>query len=143
MIKKIFKKILGVGAEADVEAKESLRESANKLQIFFEEKVNFVKAEYQLIRKKLENLQDTNYQQGLRYLDRGHVRDAIWRFRIVIKFWPDHLDAYYQLAYALVLNNKLIQAKKVLEDFLAHNPNYDQKAYDLLERVNKSLSDAA
>lgn len=122
---------------------ESFHDKMDKLQKFAGTKIDLGKQEYDLIKKKLENLSETNYQQGLKYLEKGDVRDAILRFRIVIRFWPDYLDAHYQLAYCLVLNNKPHKAKIVLEHLLHDHPTYDRKAYDLLERINQSTSNAA
>lgn len=136
----ILKRLLGISNNQDGKIIESFREKADKLQQFAEEKIEYAKQEYQVTRKKLDNLRETNYHQGLRYLEKGDIRDAILRFRIVVKFWPDYLDAYYQLAYCLMLNKKPHKAKAVLEGFLNNHPNYDQKAYDLLEKINQSLA---
>jgi len=139
MIKRFFKKIVGIRSDEDSKLAESLRNNANKFQEFTEEKISFVKQEYQLIKKKLDNLAETNYQQGLKYLAKGDIRDAILRFRIVVKFWPnEYPDAYYQLAYSLILHNKSDKAKVVLEHFLRDHPSYSHKARELLDKIDKS-----
>lgn len=123
---------------------ESIRGRANKFQKFSVETVDLIKKEYYLVREKLDNLSETNYQQGLKYLEKGDIHDAIFRFRIVIRFWPDQYpDAYYQLAYALILNNKVDKAKSVLEHLVKAHPDYSNKAKELFDRINKSSSDAA
>ncbi len=138
MIVKIFKKILG---RPDAkEAKESkisvnLHEKASKVQKFLEDRFEFANEEFYVIKKKLEDLRETNYNQGLKYLERGDIRDAIFRFRIVRKFWPDLLDAHYHLAYALMLNNKPDKAKVILQGLLLDHPDYDPKARELLNKI--------
>ena len=53
--------------------------------------------------------------------------------------WPDYEDARFFLAYCLTLNNKKIEAKKILEELLQQNPSYDHKAQDLLNDINSKL----
>lgn len=144
MIKKIFKKVFGIRNDEESKMTQSLRENANKIQEFTQEKISFAKREYQIIKKKLDNLAETNYQQGLKYLAKGDIRDAILRFRIVLKFWPDQYpDAYYQLAYSLILHNRPSKAKVVLSQLIIDHPSYSLKAQELLEKINKSSINAA
>lgn len=144
MIKKFFKKMVGIRNDEESKLAESLRNNANKIQEITEEKIGLIKKEYNLIREKLDNLSETNYQQGLKYLAKGDIRDAILRFRIVIKFWPEQYpDAYYQLAYSLILHNKPGKAEIVLKHLLRDHPAYSHKAYELLEKIKKSPIDAA
>ncbi len=145
MIKKLLKKLFGIKSEGREESKLSnmLHEKSSKLQKFFEDKSDFIHQEYYVIKKKLENLRETNYNQGLKYLEKGDVRDAIFRFRIVHKFWPDLLDAHYQLAYALMLNNKPHKARMILQDLLHNHPDYDSKARELLSRIENTSSNVS
>lgn len=136
--------MVGIRSEEESKLTQSLRDKTNKIQEFTEEKISLAKQEYQVIRKKLDNLAETNYQQGLRYLAKGDLRDAILRFRIVLKFWPDQYpDAYYQLAYSLILHNRPDKAKLVLSQLLIDHPSYSHKAQELLEKINKSSINAA
>ncbi len=131
--------MVGLRESEENKTSDSVNQKVSVLKKFAEEKINLVKEEYSLIRKKLENLSETNYQQGLKYLERGDIRDAILRFRIVVKFWPENLDAYYQLAYSLALNNQSFKAKLVLEELLSKNPDYDPKARELLAKVSDEI----
>lgn len=142
MITKFLKKMVGISDVDGEKVVETFQDKLGKAQKFFEEKTDLVKQEYGLVRKKLENLSETNYQQGLKYLEKGDVRDAILRFRIVIRFWPEYVDAHYQLAYCLMLNGKISKAKKTLEHLLQLHPEYDRKAYDLLELINQKIANA-
>ncbi|MBU6141076.1 MAG: hypothetical protein KGP29_05955 [Proteobacteria bacterium] len=144
MIKKFVKKLVGIKSK-DEESKLSIkvREKMNNLQNFFEDKSSFLNQEYLIIKKKLENLRETNYNQGLKYLERGDLKDAIWRFSIVKKFWPDLLDAHYQLAYSLMLNKKPHKAEMVLRELLQSHPDYDPKARELLARIENISSNAS
>ena len=114
------------------------REKSGKFLHFLEEKSTIIHKEVLAIRKKCENLCETNYNNGLYHIEKGNLSDAIFRFYFIKKFWPNYFDAYYQLAYCLVLNKKLIKAKRVLEELYQKNPNYDQKGKELLERINSN-----
>lgn len=112
----------------------------------FHDKINFLTKfglatfedfleEYEILRKKLSNLSETNYNLGMKLLERGMTHEAARRFWITKKFWPKCYDAYYQHAYALILTNRPYQAKKVLEDLVNRNPAYESKAHELLNRI--------
>jgi thioredoxin-like negative regulator of GroEL len=142
MITKILKKLVGISNGEDKKIAASLRDNADKLQKFTEEKVGFIKKEYELIREKLDDLRETNYQQGLKFLEKGDLRDAIFRFRVVSRFWPDHFEARYQLAYCLLLHKKPHKAKTVLEHLLEDDRDCDPKVNELLEKVKQSIANA-
>ncbi|MES2961473.1 MAG: tetratricopeptide repeat protein [Pseudomonadota bacterium] len=142
MIGNILKKLLGKSDSKPKEEPkgekltENLRKKSEELTQFLGEKMESVREEYFSIREKTKNLRQTNYDLGMKHLENGHVDEAIIRFKIIRKFWPDVVDAQYQLAYCLVLKEKFKEAKKVLDELLNKNPDYDQKAHDLLDRIN-------
>ena len=96
--------------------------------------------EKSLIKEKMKDLHSTNFELGLKHLENGRLKDASIRFFLMRKFWPDDPDAYFQHAYCLILRNKNEAAKKVLEELLRKNPNYDPKANELLEHIKNSSS---
>lgn len=146
----IVKKLLGQSEKKqDSSAKfaVALRQKSGKFVEFLSERFELAQDEFFSIKRKLKNLRETNYNLGLKHLENGHLSDAIFRFRFIKKFWPDLYDAHYQLAYCLVLDNKLKEAKKVLEELFTNQPNYDQNnqrgAKELLSRINTSLEQQA
>ncbi|MBM3580098.1 MAG: hypothetical protein FJX34_04935 [Alphaproteobacteria bacterium] len=141
MIAGIFKKLFR--AKSNKNSKDDapnfadgLRSRADKLTDFLGERFEFAKKEYFIIKDKMRNLREANYQLGLRHLEKGEMRDAIFRFRFIKRFWPDLWDAYYQLGYCLVLDKRPKEAKLVLEELLKKNPAYDSKAQELLDNVS-------
>ncbi len=118
----------------------ALREKSAKALDFCSKNIFVVKSEFFNIKQKLNNLLETNYTLGMKHLERGNLTDATFRFAFIKKFWPDYFDAYYQLAYCLTLNKKLFKARAVLQDLLSKKPDYDQKARDLLERINLTIN---
>lgn len=146
----IVKKLLGQSKKKEDSGAKlggALRDKSGKLVEFVGEKLESAQEEFFSIKGKLKNLRETNYNLGLKFLEDGHLSDAIFRFRFIKKFWPDLYDAQYKLAYCLVLNKKPKEAQKVLEELFAKNPNYDQDnkngARELLERVKISLNQPA
>lgn len=140
----IVKRIFGKSDEKESGAEKmatSLRAKSEKLTQFLGDKFQLVQEEIASLKEKSQNLRETNYNLGLKHLENGRLTDAIFRFRLIKKFWPDLFDAHYQLAYCLVLDDKLDEAKNVLEELLSKNPSYDQKAYDLLESLSSTESD--
>jgi tetratricopeptide (TPR) repeat protein len=113
-----------------------LKENSGGFIDFVAKKTNELKEEFFVVKDKLNNLLETNYQLGLKHLKNDHLNEAIFRFRFIKKFWPDHLDSYYQLAYCLVLKNEFNKSKKVLEELIAKNPNYGDHVKELLDMMN-------
>ncbi len=141
---KIFKKIFlkkddsatAQKAEDKPSIVDQIQDKTQGVFKFFQEKIEETKNEFGDVRAKVSNLLDTNYQLGLKHLEKGNISDAVFRFRFIKKFWPECFDAHYQLAYALVLHKKPFEAKSILQELLIKKPDYDQKARDLLDQIN-------
>lgn len=115
---------------------DKIQQKANVLIKFVQDRVEQTKDEFGDVKSKMSNLLETNYQLGLKHLEKGNISDAIFRFRFIKKFWPNCFDAYYQLAYCLVLNKRNFEAKKILQELLEKDPSYDPKAQALLNKIN-------
>ena len=87
------------------------------------------------IRKKLQNLYKTNYETGLYHLNNGNLFEALFRFKILSKFWPDFLDGRYYLAYVLLLRGCLSDSKEELKKIIKKDSNY-VKATELLKSID-------
>lgn len=143
MIKRIFNKVLGKKPnkeEDDLGLFKKYSDKSGKVLEFLQKIKTKIISEFLIINKKLRDLQNTNFQLGLKHLENGHLREASFRFFIMRKFWKEDFDAYYQHAYCLVLRGKNLKARQVLLELLSKNPSYDSKATDLLNHINQSLS---
>jgi len=143
MFGRIFKKLTGKSDKVENTGAKfgaKLRQKAAEFNTFVSDRVQLVQDEFFTIRSKCGNLRETNYNLGLKHLEKGNLSDAIFRFRFIKKFWPDLFDAYYQLAYCLVLNKESQKAKLILEELLQKKPDFDSKAKDLLERINSGTT---
>lgn len=135
MLKKFFFKKSKDSEEKQNELANSLKQRSQEFSNFLSNKVKLAQEEVSTIRKKCSNLLETNYQLGLKHLENGNLSEAIFRFRFINKFWPNHLDSYYQLAYCLILANKFDKAKKVLNHLITKDPEYVKYAQDLLNSI--------
>ncbi len=140
---KIVKKMI-VGTPSDKKEEENkvtliqkIQEKAFGLIDFFQSKIQETKEEFGDVKSKVSNLLETNYNLGLKHLEKGNISDAVFRFRFIKKFWPECFDAYYQLAYSLALNKRPYEAKKILTELLIKKPDYDAKAQELLDKINR------
>ncbi|HSQ97802.1 MAG TPA: tetratricopeptide repeat protein [Rickettsiales bacterium] len=88
-------------------------------------------------REKFKNLYQTNYKTGMYHLEHGNLWDATLRFKIIKKFWPEKLEAQYQYAICLILQNMIRDAKALLSDVLKNNPDYTE-AKTLLEDIESN-----
>jgi tetratricopeptide (TPR) repeat protein len=115
---------------------EALTDSLKQKFSFVGETINTVKNEMMAAKEKSKNLRQANYELGMKHLEKGNISEALFRFRITTKFWPDLLDAQYQFAYCLALKNKASQAKEVLQKLLEKKPDF-QQARELLNVINQ------
>ncbi|MBU6339412.1 MAG: tetratricopeptide repeat protein [Rickettsiales bacterium] len=135
---KIFSKKSKNTEEKKSELATSLKQKSQDLSNFVGDKIKLAQDEVVTIRKKCSNLLETNYQLGLKHLENDNLSEAIFRFRFINKFWPNHLESYYQLAYCLILANKFDKAKKVLNKLVAKDPEYMEDAQELLKSIENS-----
>lgn len=91
-------------------------------------------AEYKIIRQKMQNLSQTNYNLGMKHLNEGNLKEAIFRFKITKKFWPENYEAYYQLIYCMILVHNFKSAQIVINELLEKNPSYQPKIDQLIKK---------
>ena len=143
MLGSIYKKFVKKDKETSdsgTKIAQKLRENSAKFSEFLSEKFAAAQDEFETIKDKCGNLQETNYRLGLKHLEKGNLAEAIFRFRLIKKFWPQCFDAYYYLAYTLVLKKNPQAAIEVLNELLNKNPSYNNKARELLGYLNKSIN---
>ncbi len=133
---KIFSSKKPAKEDSNVKFANTIKEKSQSLTNMLGDKFEQAKNEFFIIKDKCHNLLETNYNLGEKHLARGNLKEAIFRFRFIKKFWPKHLDSQYKLAYCLTLDKKPEEAKKVLEELLIQNPDYDPQAKELLELIN-------
>ncbi len=112
-------------------------QNITKLKNFISLNCKNINEEYNSIKSKFDNLLETNYNQGLRHLSNNKISEAIFRFRFIKKFWPNHFDSYYQLAICLLKKEKTSEAKNILQELFTKNPDYsNQDAINLFKSLN-------
>ncbi|MES2677641.1 MAG: tetratricopeptide repeat protein [Pseudomonadota bacterium] len=126
-----------VGATSEVE---NSAHKIDKLSGFFGKIFDNIVAEFHIIKEKSQDLSTTNYNLGIQHLEDGDLKEAIFRFKITKKFWPNNYDAYYQLIICLILNHDFDEAQIVIEDLLEKCPAYQEKIDQILgnEKPNNS-----
>lgn len=103
------------------------------LSIKFKEAV----LESKVIMNKLKDLEKTNYDLGLTHLQNNNLREAIFRFKIVRKFWPENYEAHLNLIYCYFVLNEEENAERAIEYLLYLEPKYKSKIEKL--RIKASL----
>lgn len=142
MIGGIAKKLFFKNSKKEEEKKNNLantlREKSAELYEGLGNKIKSLQEEAIVMKSKYDNLLETNYNLGLKHIENGNLSEAIFRFRFIKKFWPQHYDSYYQLAYCLVLNKKAEDAKEILEELVSKEPNH-QQGRELLELIERDI----
>lgn len=143
MFSYLFRKITGKKSKKELKDEVFFDKIFNNYQNttkIFEKLIKKSILEFYSIREKCKDLLNTNYKLGLQHLEKGNFSDAKIRFTIIIKFWPEFQEAYYQKAYILMLENKPHKAKEVIDKLILKNPDkLDQKFTSLIEQIESSL----
>ncbi len=140
-----IKRITNLGGKPDVKKVNPASEEnhlggkLDKLSGFFDKLLNRVVTEYHSIREKSQDLSATNYNLGMKHLEDGDLKEAIFRFKITKKFWPKNYDAYYQLIICLILNHNFDEAQKVIDELLEKSPSYKEKIDQILGNSEAGL----
>ena len=100
--------------------------------------INLCKTSIKQQKEKFKNLYQTNYNTGMFHLEHGNLWDASLRFKIIKKFWPDKLEAQYQYAICLVLEDMKDDAISLLKDILKKDENYSD-AKQLLNDLENNI----
>lgn len=138
VFKTIFSKKSNNKPKAGKELAVNVKSKSQNFLNFLNQKIQQVKDEITIIRVKCKNLLDTNYKLGMKHLEKGNINEAIFRFRFINKFWPEHLESYYQLAYCFILKERFKEAKVLLEKLVNKNPTYEKDARELLNIISAS-----
>ena len=115
-----------------------LEQKIEKLANFFDKATAHVTAEYKSIREKSKDLSNTNYNLGMKYLESGNLKEAIFRFKVTKKFWPHNYESYYQLAICLILSEHFDEAHKVIDELLEKSPDYQERVDKLFGKVDET-----
>lgn len=83
------------------------------------------------LRKKFENLPETNFTLGCSFAEQGKWLDAAFRFRLAIYLKPDFTQAHYNLGCCYAQLNKLPQAVASFNKALTLKPEHEDARFML------------
>jgi len=122
-----FKKILGFGKKEDKSSFGKVEKAVN----FLSEKIKEAVSESKVIMDKLHDLHKTNYELGLIHLKKGNLKEAIFRFKIVRKFWPQDYNSHLKLIYCYFITKQEEYANRAIEYLLYLDPNFKSEIEQL------------
>jgi len=79
------------------------------------------------LKYKISNLFETNITNGLTHYYSGHYSDALTRFKIMNKMWPNNPVVHYNLGRCYFILEKFDKAKTNLTKALDLNPDDEHK----------------
>lgn len=79
--------------------------------------------------EKHRDIVQNNYDLGCKHLALGHVRDAVFRFKVVTWLAPKHADGWYQLGCAYMAEGKAGPARAALAHALKLDPGKEEAVY--------------
>lgn len=82
-------------------------------------------------RERFENIHQSNFELGERFANEGKLNDAMFRFKIAVRFKPDFGRAWYQLGVTYLRMGKAGLAKQALRKAMSLLPHDAEVAYML------------
>lgn len=129
MIVGLFKKALGIkdsdNKDKEIVKKPSTKERFHQTLNLIEDKVSNALSESQIVREKLKDLQKTNYDLAIEHLRNGNIKEAIFRFKIVRKFWPQNYAAHLDLIYCYLILDEEENANDAIDYLLYLEPELE------------------
>jgi len=89
------------------------------------------RAYYRMVRHKLENLPQTNYDLGCEFASRGQWLDASFRFRFALYLEPKMVQAHYNLGCCYLRLGKHEKARASFQRALQLNPAHQESQFML------------
>jgi tetratricopeptide (TPR) repeat protein len=136
MIGKKIKKFLGYRNNDD----NKLKDKAGNIAKSISKSIDKFAIDLRLMSKKSKNLSDSNFKLGKKYYRRKNYSEAAFRFSILIKFWPEHIEGYFMLAKCLLAQGKFRKAEMVLNKLVRRKPALKNRAMDLLYHEKEETS---
>lgn len=137
MLKFLFKKKSIDEAKERNSIKNRALETGSGISQLFQNLIEKIKEEFEIIKEKSQNLLQTNLELGLKHLSEGNLADARLRFAIMIRFCAKFSESYYQKAYIELLQNNPLKSAKTLEKFFRlKTENIDPKFFELKLQID-------
>lgn len=144
MIKFLINKITGKKSKKEIRDEEfasKIFAESSKISGFINNIIKNIINEIKTIRNKSKNLLETNYQLGLSHIQKGNLNDAKLRFAIIIRFWPNFHEAYYQKAYVEMLLKKPFEAMETINKFELNSKDVlDSRFLDLKNQIELAIN---
>lgn len=106
--------------------------------------VEGVKSELGSLKDRVHDLKGTNYSLGMMHYKSGNMTDALLRFKMLKKFYPEMIELDYLIGRAYIENSEDVKAKPFIESYLkSQDQKYRKEAeycYDVLENRKSNIS---
>jgi tetratricopeptide (TPR) repeat protein len=97
--------------------------------INFKDKIKNVKDNIDEVKYKVNNLFETNLNNGLTHYHDGHYQDALLRFKVMNYMWKNNATVQYNLGRAYFGLKKKEKAKECFEKALNLQPTEEEKIF--------------
>lgn len=107
---------------------------ASRIEYYIRTAKNFLHE----FRLRLGKPMDTIFKVGVERYHQGEVADAATRFRMVLRFQPDNVDAWFLLGSCAVMQGNTDEAATAFQEVLRRNPAHEEARF-LLATVAPQL----
>ena len=111
--------------------KEKAGKALSSLYRSFCRKITSLPDEFQSMREKSKDLAKTNTELGFSYLQQGHINDAVFRFKMALRFNKEYAPAFYGLGSCRYTEDNQEEAADFFRKTLAIDPDYVEAQYML------------
>ena len=121
--------------------KEDIKNS--KLSKFTDSTSGFFKnilLEIDIISEKIKDLHLSNYNLANRHFKKGNISEAIFRLKIVRRFWPDDKKAHFGLIYCYFIEEDELAVGNAIKELYKIDKNTQDRVEELRLRAQKYIS---
>ena len=93
------------------------------------------KDEFNTILSKISNLEQSNIKLAHYHKNKGDIKEAIFRLKIVIRFWPNNDEAKYLLALCYYEQKDHQKAKNIINKISLNDENLAKKIRELTLKI--------
>lgn len=93
------------------------------------------KDEFNTILSKISNLEQSNIKLAHYHKNKGDIKEAIFRLKLVIRFWPNNDEAKYLLALCYYEQKDHQKAANIINKISLNDENLAKKIRELTFKI--------
>lgn len=125
--------------QTDIPPRKPFTKQVSEVLYSWKRAVESIPSELQLMREKMKDLAKTNADLGMYYIRTGQFNDAVFRFKMALRFNPNYAPAYYGFGLCRHEEGYHTEAEELFRKALSLKHDYAEAEYMLYLYDRKTL----